>query len=454
MHLYVAMNPFSKDLLRLLLLGVATTTSCAMPYDDIDEADGLSDIGPARSCKWKYSEHGLGRFKNAATDLGFDPNFNMHVTVSRQGLTARVVGALSDDFLANYKGIEEFYGKEGVMMAISNDFPYVTPITQTTRHIAEEENPYHKSAAELDPSKGDVLRELKGDVMFTEVIDLPEDEYHVMIVYPISIALREKDGHKQYQGVAGNWVFNRAWRARDTAWVNKNDENDIRFEDMSHDKENYGYFPFGHFPFLGYAPTGGFAMHGPIATKYDMWNLERGEVSHGCNRMAGEHSVELAVLFGCAKNQGTRDSPTGSKACHDPDNDPKATLDDQHITVIEEFDLVPKDGLVVETGPLTSWDRVANEFVAVDVDYQRQPGSEDRLKGYFVKEDQSLLLDDQGRPYVLLNHTTQHRTTRSNNYKAMAPLKVFPTWDNRFDLINDEPLVVGESLDFKGYVCE
>lgn len=436
------MKKCSLGLIGMFLLSGVVAAGC-VESGDLYEDDKLSDIGPAVSCKWNYSEHGLGRFKNAATDEGFDPKFNMHVTVSRQGLTARVVGALSDEFVARYKGIEEFYGKEGVMKAIANDFPYVTPITQTTRHSVEEENPYHSNRADFED--GDTLRELKGDVTHTEVIDLPENEYNVMIVYPISIALRQKDGRKQYQGVAGNWIFNKAVRARDTYWQNKNDENDVVFEDMSHDKANYARYSFGHFPFLGYAPTGGFAMHGPITRTEDMWYLERGEVSHGCNRMAGEHAVELAVLYGCAKKPGTRDYPTGSRACHDPDI--KSPLDDQHITVMEEFDLVPKEGLIVETGPLTSWDRVANEFVAVDVDYARLTGSEDKLAEFLV-------YDESGRPLVKLRHTKQQRSKRTNNDRAMAPLKVFPTWDNRQDWIQGEPLVVGESLEFKGYTCE
>jgi hypothetical protein len=55
--------------------------------------------------------------------------------------------------------------------------------------------------------------------------------------------------------------------------------------------------PWGGFPFIPY--KGGIAFHGPI-TKADNgdWKLIRGAVSHGCNRMQGEHVVELAHLIG------------------------------------------------------------------------------------------------------------------------------------------------------------
>jgi hypothetical protein len=60
---------------------------------------------------------------------------------------------------------------------------------------------------------------------------------------------------------------------------------------------------WGGFPFLRY--NSGIALHGPItatdnAGSPDMatWYLQRGDVSGGCNRMMGEHVVELAHLSG------------------------------------------------------------------------------------------------------------------------------------------------------------
>ena len=60
--------------------------------------------------------------------------------------------------------------------------------------------------------------------------------------------------------------------------------------------------PWGGFPFMSYvnddSPYKGIAFHGPITSEDGEWKLVRGPVSHGCNRMQGEHVVELASLIG------------------------------------------------------------------------------------------------------------------------------------------------------------
>jgi hypothetical protein len=59
---------------------------------------------------------------------------------------------------------------------------------------------------------------------------------------------------------------------------------------------------WGGFPFLRY--DGGIALHGPITHEASksggtsVWYLQRGKVSGGCNRMMGEHVVELAHVAG------------------------------------------------------------------------------------------------------------------------------------------------------------
>ncbi|MBK6516257.1 MAG: hypothetical protein IPM79_02550 [Polyangiaceae bacterium] len=61
---------------------------------------------------------------------------------------------------------------------------------------------------------------------------------------------------------------------------------------------------WGGFPFMKYHQSRGLAFHGPISSKRNAetgdweWVLLRGPVSHGCNRMAGEHVVELAHVLG------------------------------------------------------------------------------------------------------------------------------------------------------------
>ncbi len=61
---------------------------------------------------------------------------------------------------------------------------------------------------------------------------------------------------------------------------------------------------WGGFPFLKYHNSRGLAFHGPITSVRNVdtgdweWVLKRGPVSHGCQRMQGEHVVELAHMLG------------------------------------------------------------------------------------------------------------------------------------------------------------
>jgi len=77
---------------------------------------------------------------------------------------------------------------------------------------------------------------------------------------------------------------------------------------------------FGGFPFIEYVCNhrdwdgrvrGGIAFHGPITSKSiggaSYWSLLRGPVSHACNRMLGEHVLELAHVIGF--NRGARGTP-------------------------------------------------------------------------------------------------------------------------------------------------
>ncbi|MFO0743133.1 MAG: hypothetical protein U0270_45090 [Labilithrix sp.] len=62
------------------------------------------------------------------------------------------------------------------------------------------------------------------------------------------------------------------------------------------------FVTWGGFPFLAY--NEGIAFHGPITDQaaegggMNVWALKRGRVSSGCNRMMGEHVVELANIIG------------------------------------------------------------------------------------------------------------------------------------------------------------
>ncbi len=56
--------------------------------------------------------------------------------------------------------------------------------------------------------------------------------------------------------------------------------------------------PWGGFPYLEYNHDRNIAFHGPITSFGGLWTLLRGPVSHACNRMQGEHVVELTHLIG------------------------------------------------------------------------------------------------------------------------------------------------------------
>lgn len=103
---------------------------------------------------------------------------------------------------------------------------------------------------------------------------------------------------------------------------------------------------FGGFPFIEYVCRhrdsdgrirGGIAFHGPITStpiggsRY--WSLLRGPVSHACNRMMGEHVLELARVIGFDK--GARGIP---------------------VTVIADFDRL--NGKIVDVDyPSFEWTR-------------------------------------------------------------------------------------------------
>jgi hypothetical protein len=68
---------------------------------------------------------------------------------------------------------------------------------------------------------------------------------------------------------------------------------------------------WGGFPFLVYEPNRAIGFHGPIThhgAGGSQWQLIRGPVSHGCNRMQGEHLLELAHLLGL-DTKSTRYAP-------------------------------------------------------------------------------------------------------------------------------------------------
>lgn len=101
-------------------------------------------------------------------------------------------------------------------------------------------------------------------------------------VYPIATARAGKSNSKP-----GSYSFYYAmpYRPNGQAWT---------------PEEGNHFVTWGGFPFVAY--NNGIAFHGPItettANGISVWLLKRGDVSGGCNRMNGEHVVELTHAIG------------------------------------------------------------------------------------------------------------------------------------------------------------
>jgi len=101
-------------------------------------------------------------------------------------------------------------------------------------------------------------------------------------VYPIATARAGKSNSKP-----GSYSFYYAmpYRPNGQAWT---------------PEEGNHFVTWGGFPFVAY--NDGIAFHGPItettSNGISVWLLKRGDVSGGCNRMNGEHVVELTHAIG------------------------------------------------------------------------------------------------------------------------------------------------------------
>lgn len=104
----------------------------------------------------------------------------------------------------------------------------------------------------------------------------------VDVVYPIATGAQGG-----YNARPGNYAFTHA--------------RPYRPDGQTTSSSGTSFVTWGGFPFVAYA--GNIAVHGPIthqanASGADTFYLKRGTVSHGCNRMNGEHVTELAHLVG------------------------------------------------------------------------------------------------------------------------------------------------------------
>ena len=112
------------------------------------------------------------------------------------------------------------------------------------------------------------------------------EDVQVDVVYPIATA-RTHDGKSDSKPGTYSMSTVTPYRPDGNAWT---------------PKEGNHFVTWGGFPFLPY--NNGIALHGPITDMksgdgmMDTWYLRRGDVSGGCNRMMGEHVVELAHIVG------------------------------------------------------------------------------------------------------------------------------------------------------------
>lgn len=106
----------------------------------------------------------------------------------------------------------------------------------------------------------------------------------VDVVYPIATGSTYAKNAR-----VGDYFFDRAVPYRP-------DGNTFTYSQGNH------WVTWGGFPFLAY--NGAIALHGPITDtiakdrSQRVWFLKRGTVSSGCNRMNGEHVIELAHITG------------------------------------------------------------------------------------------------------------------------------------------------------------
>jgi L,D-transpeptidase catalytic domain len=354
-------HAFSFALLLTIL------ASCSTPQPT---ASGPREkrIGPYAQCRWQLV-NGIEPFTNSRMAPGFDASFNPFLTVSRRGLTVRVIGVLSDATLQRFGNS---------MDEVVKAYPHLTSVRYTARHTVRGED--------LNRSARWRVQNPAGEIVSTEVIELPPNA--VMLIYPVSVAA------PGFNTAAGNWT--------------------LLSKDRSREDDDKG--AFGGFPFLKYTWQG-HALHGPISgdKKSNEWGLRRGNVSHGCNRMEGEHSVELAVLLGCP-TEGT------SALCVNAG---------ERVTVTEEFDYFPDPrAQSVRTGVIADYAAIYDEWVTPDVaDAPRDPSSP--IARNLRPDAQTVILDRTlnkawGRAVPELSAALNGRTGA-----GAVRVRFYSTWDNR-----------------------
>lgn len=163
------------------------------------------------------------------------------------------------------------------------------------------------------------------------------DKQRVEIVYPIATARPGK--HNSDPGVY-HFQVAKPYRPDGAA---------VTAEEGEH------FVPWGGYPFIAY--NNGIAFHGPITSEANpnvpegnVWYLQRGPVSGGCNRMNAEHVVELTHVIGISM----RKVYDANKAYN-----PKTTA---AVTVIDDYDQLDGKYIDVDYPTWTGMTRPASVY--------------------------------------------------------------------------------------------
>ncbi len=199
------------------------------------------------------------------------------------------------------------------------------------------------------------------------------------IVYPIATARPEKT-NSQPGVYALQYV--KPYRPDGNAWTQEEGDHQV---------------PWGGFPFFAY--NGGIAMHGPITSMdnkspidQSVWYLERGTVSGGCNRMMGEHVVELTHTMGVSMRR-----------VYDPDRAYNPPVKNP-VTVIDDYDQWNGKYIDVDYPTSTGVVRPGKAFGVDKVEMFGSWVATEAPDGSDLPPDMKWEGGISGKPYVFANH--------------------------------------------------
>lgn len=394
----------------ILVLSILALSACKTTVDKSSKLDDVrATLG--HDCTWKILDP-IGQFKNSVTHDSFQKKYNPHITVSRRGYTARVIGTLTDEAVKRHGGMEDLLAK----------YPYVTEVFIRADHYSVPED-VKMSAAQRAKKENK-----RGQIYKTKLTKLPP--HSIMIIYPVALA---RPGGNT---IAGRYTIH---KKIDKTYV-----------------ANLGgqYYEFGGFPFLRYSAKG-HAFHGPIykeeTQKY--WHLSRGNVSSGCQRMQGEHIVELGYFLGCdGRNKCQLPKISSTSKVGGSDISMVTALNEQ-VDVIEDFDFIPPRHLNMSEDEVREFNRMADTMTdrsisyvankveskkyisAMDWDYLQDWIGVD-VENYplndaaFRKQVGFKIFDDNKNPTHYILKKTMYGEQMSEGYAGIVPIVKFKTWEN------------------------